>query len=222
MVIKGILGKKIGMTQVFRDGKLLPVTVVTAGPCKVLEVKDEAKFGYNAIKLGYGRKKKINLPLKGFFSKLGIEPMSYIKEIRIDSAEEIKKYKVGAELSVEIFKPGEFVDVVGKSKGKGFQGGVKRWGWHIGPKSHGSMSHRAIGSVGASSDPSRVFKGHHMATHMGNRWVTVQNLEIIEVDKENNLLLLKGAIPGARNSFLIIKNAKKKPAEAIVLNEKDA
>ena len=159
------------------------------------------------------------MPLKGFFSKLGIEPMKYIKEIRIDSAEEIQKYKVGEELSVEIFKPGEFVDVVGTSKGKGFQGGVKRWGWHIGPKSHGSMSHRAIGSVGASSDPSRVFKGHHMAGHMGNRKVTVQNLEIIEVDKENNLLLLKGAVPGARNSFLIIKNAKKKPAEPIAVSE---
>jgi large subunit ribosomal protein L3 len=211
MVVKGILGKKIGMTQVFKDGELVPVTIVTAGPCYVLEIKDEENFGYNAIKLGYEKKEKANKPISGFFKKLGIENLKYTRELRIDKSQEVKKYKVGELIYVDIFKIGEFVDVIGVSKGKGFQGGIKRWGWHIGPKSHGSMSHRVIGSIGASSDPSRVLKGLHMPGHMGNKKVTIQNLEVIDVDKENNALLLKGAIPGARNSFLVIRNAKKKP-----------
>lgn len=219
-VIKGILGKKIGMTQIFRDGEAIPVTVITAGPCYVLEIKRQEEHGYNALKIGYEEMKpnarKATKPVLGQFRKVNIKPLRYVKEIRIDDPSVLDKYQVGQELKVNIFKVGEYVDVTGKSKGKGFQGGVKRWGWHIGPKSHGSMSHRQIGSVGASSDPSRVFKGHHMPGHMGNERVTVQNLEVIDIDVDKNLILVKGAVPGARDTLLLIRSAKKKEAELII------
>lgn len=213
-VIKGILGKKIGMTHIFRDGEYIPLTVVSAGPCYVLEVKDKEKDGYSAIKIGYQElkinSKKATKPYLGQFKKIEQKPLRYLQEIRIDETGVLERYYVGQELKVDIFKIGEYVDVSAKSKGKGFQGGVKRWGWHIGPRSHGSMSHRAIGSVGASSDPSRVFKGLHMPGHMGDRQVTVQNLEVVDIDQDKNLILLKGSIPGAKNSLLLIRNAKKK------------
>jgi len=200
----GLLGKKIGMTQIFtEDGAMVQVTVIEAGPCSVLAVKDKT------IQLGFDQlpEKKVKKPISGYFKKLNILPRKLIKEMAKDPA---KEYKVGEELKVDIFEPGKFVDITGVSKGKGFQGGMKRWGWHGGPKTHGSTSHRRIGSLGSSTTPSRVWKGHHLPGHMGNCRVTVQNLQVVKVDIENNLLLVKGALPGYKNSYLIIKNAKKK------------
>ena len=218
MVIKGLIGKKIGMTQIFKDGSAIPVTVIQAGPCYVLEVKTPQTHGYSAIKIGYGetKEKKVKKPVMGMFSKLKMNPLKYIKEIRIKNPEVLEKYSPGQELKVNIFNVGEYVDVTGNSKGRGFQGGVKRWGWHIGPRSHGSKSHRAIGSVGASSDPSRVWKGLHMPGHDGNEKVTVQNLEIVDIDVEKNLLVVKGCVAGAINSILIIRSATKKKSELVI------
>lgn len=218
MVIKGLIGKKIGMTQIYKDGRAIPVTVIQAGPCYILEVKTPQTHGYSAIKIGYGevKEKKVKKPVMGMFSRLKMKPLRYIKEIKIEKPEVLEKYSIGQELKVNIFKVGEYVDITGNSKGKGFMGGVKRWGWHIGPRSHGSKSHRAIGSVGASSDPSRVWKGLHMAGHEGNEKITVQNLEIVDIDVDKNLLVIKGCVPGAINSILIIRSAKKKDSELII------
>ena len=223
--IKGLLGKKIGMTQIFKENRVIPVTVVSAGPCYVMAIKKKDTDGYDAIKLGYGKvkpkKRTLTKPRLGEFNKLKIEPLKEMREIRIEDSSALDLYKVGEELKINIFKQGEFLDVTSRSKGKGFQGGVKRWGWSIGPKSHGSRSHRAIGSIGQSSDPSRVFRGLHMAGHMGDDKVTVQNIEIIDLDFENNLILLKGGIPGARNSMVILKSAKKKNAELFKPEEQE-
>jgi large subunit ribosomal protein L3 len=222
-VIKGLLGRKIGMTQIFKESKALPVTVISAGPCYVMAVKKKDIDGYDALKLGYEqikpKKKGLIKPRVGEFSKLKLKILRDVREIRIEDSAVLDNYKVGQELKVNIFKQGEFLDITARSKGKGFQGGVKRWGWSIGPKSHGSRSHRAIGSIGQSSDPSRVFKGLHMAGHMGDDKVTVQNIEIIDLDLENNLILVKGSIPGARNSKVILKSAKKKDSDFSSLQE---
>ncbi len=216
-VVKGLLGKKIGMTQIFKDNKALPVTVISAGPCYVMAIKRKEIDGYDAIKLGYGqdkpKKRRATKPRLGEFNKLKLKPLKDVREVRIEDSSVLDNYKVGQELKVNIFKQGEFLDVIARSKGKGFQGGVKRWGWHIGPKSHGSRSHRAIGSIGQGSSPSRVFKGLHMPGHMGDDKVTVQNIEIMDLDLENNLILVKGSIPGARNSKVVLRSAKKKEAE---------
>lgn len=202
--MSAILGKKIGMTQIFNSkGEFVPVTVVEAGPCLVLGIKDKKiQVGYEKVE-----ERKLKKPILGIFKKLGLSCCRIIKEIPKDPN---KEYKVGEEIKVDIFKEGEFVDVTGISKGKGFQGGVKRWGWSGGPKTHGSMSHRRIGSLGSSTTPGRVLKGHHLPGHMGNKKVTIQNLELIKVLPEKNILLIKGAVPGHRNSYLIIKSAKKK------------
>ena len=216
-VVKGLLGKKIGMTQVFQENRAIPVTVISAGPCYVMAVKRREIDGYDAIKIGYEqvkpKKRRLTKPRLGEFNKLKIKPLKDVREIRIEDGSVLDNYKVGEELKVNIFKQGEFLDVTSYSKGKGFQGGVKRWGWSIGPKSHGSRSHRSIGSIGQSSSPSRVFKGLHMAGHMGDDKVTIQNLEIVDLNLENNLILLKGGIPGARNSMVILRSAKKKSSE---------
>ncbi|MCM8800313.1 MAG: 50S ribosomal protein L3 [Candidatus Omnitrophica bacterium] len=199
-----ILGKKIGMTQVFNSkGEFVPVTVVEAGPCLVLSIKDKkVQVGYEFVE-----ERKLKKPILGIFKKLGLSCCRIIKEIPKDTNRE---YKVGEEIKVNIFKEGEFVDVTGISKGKGFQGGVKRWGWSGGPKTHGSMSHRRIGSLGSSTTPGRVLKGHHLPGHMGVRKVTIQNLELVKVIPDKNILLIKGAVPGHRNSYLIIRKSKKK------------
>lgn len=200
----GILGKKIGMTQVFtEDSLMVAVTVIEAGPCPVLAVKDKH------IQLGFdlASSKHLKKPLGGYFAKLNIAPCKLIREV---SKEPNREYKAGEELKVDLFKPGDFVDITGISKGKGFQGGMKRWGWHGGPMTHGSTSHRRVGSLGSSTTPGRVWKGHHLPGHMGACRVTLQNLRIVKVDLQNNLLLVKGAVPGCRNSYLIIKKAKKK------------
>ncbi len=203
-----LLGKKIGMSQVFgEDGRVSAVTVIEAGPCVVMGVNDKN------VKVGYGdvKENKVNKPQREEFKKLGVPVKRYIRELRIlDKA----NYKVGDEIKVDIFKDGDFVDVIGTSIGKGFQGGMKRWHWMGTPMSHGSMSHRRIGSAGASSDPSRIFKGKHMPGHMGHQTKTVQNLKVIKVDLANNLLVIRGAVPGPKNGMLEIRKAIKKQAKA--------
>jgi len=208
--MKGILGKKIGMTQLYTEkGALVVVTLIEAGPCTVLGVKELAKDNYTAIKLGFDNKKESRTikPDLGNFKKADSKPKRFVKEIRLESTE---GYKVGQEIKVDIFKEGEFVDITGISKGKGFQGGMKRWNWTAGASGHGSMHHRQVGSIGASSFPSRVFKGHHMPGHMGVEKTTVQNLRILRVDKDKNLLVVKGTVPGHNNSYLTVRSAKKK------------
>ncbi len=208
----GILGKKLGMTQVFEeDGKVYPATVIEAGPCRVLQIKNRDKDGYTALQCGFEKQKesRITNPFKGHLKKTKSDPVKFVKEIR-QSEEEAAAYKAGDELRVNLFRVGDFVDVTGVSIGKGFQGVMKRWNFKGHPASHGSTIHRAPGSIGASSDPSRVFKGHHMAGRMGGKQITVQNIKVIKIDIENNLLIVKGAIPGAKGSNLLIKLAKKK------------
>lgn len=204
--MKGILGKKIGMTHIFaEDGKFLGVTVIKAGPCPVLAVKEKSiQIGFDPVK-----ETRVNKPLSGYFKKRNIAPRKFIRELLKDASRE---YNVGEELKADLFKPGDYVDIIGTSKGRGFQGGMKRWNWHGGPQSHGSMSHRRVGSIGSSTTPGRVWKGQHMPGHMGNQRVTLQNLRVIEADAEKNLLLVEGAVPGAKNSYLIIRQAKKKKA----------
>lgn len=201
----GILGKKIGMTQVFaEDGKLISVTAIEAGPCPILAVKEKhIQLGFDASPA----ENRVKKPLLGYFKKLNISPQKVIREV---TKEKDREYKLGEELKVDLFKSGDFVDISGISKGKGFQGGMKRWGWQGGPKTRGSTSHRRVGSLGSSTSPGRVWKGHHLPGHMGASRVTIQNLKVIKVDLQNNLLLLKGAVPGHKNSYLIIRKAKKK------------
>ena len=202
--MNGILGKKIGMTQIFsQDAKLVAVTAIEAGPCPVLAVKDKSiQLGFDAVS-----ERRLKKPILGYFRKLNIAPRKLIQEVLKDPK---KEYKVGEEIKVEIFKPGDFVDITGTSIGKGFQGGMKRWHWHGGPKTHGSTSHRRMGSTGSTTTPGRVWKGHHQAGHMGRDRVTTQNLQIVKVDLQNNLLLIKGAVPGHKNSYLMIRKAIKK------------
>ncbi len=205
---EGILGKKIGMTQVYsEDGKRIGVTVIEAGPCPVLAVKDkQVQLGFEAI-----REARLKKPIAGYFKKLNQNPHRFIRETGKDPA---KEYKVGDILKVDLFKAGDFVDVSGVTIGKGFQGGMKRWNWGGGPMTHGSMSHRRIGSTGSTTTPGRIWRGHHGPGHMGAVRLTVQNLKVVKVDAENNLLLLKGAIPGHKNSFVIVNKAKKKKSKA--------
>lgn len=200
----GLLGKKIGMTQIFaEDGQRISVTAIEAGPCPILEVKEKnLKLGFELAKEG-----RLKNPIAGYFKKLNIAPHKIIREFSKDASVE---YKIGQELKVDLFKAGDFVDIRGTSIGKGFQGGMKRWHWHGGPQTHGSTSHRRAGSIGSTTTPGRVWKGHHLPGHMGCRAVTVQNLKVVRVDLENNLLLVKGATPGHKNGYLIIKKAKKK------------
>lgn len=220
----GILGRKVGMTQVFRnDGWIIPVTVIEAGPCYILQVKTKEKNGYDAVQLGFADKKEksTNKPDLGKFKKINIPPKRFIRELRITPEQ---KFEVGQELKVDMFAAGDAVDVTGTSIGKGFQGGMKRWHWKGGPKTHGSTSHRRVGSIGSSTTPGRVLKGHHLPGRMGGDTVTVQNLEVVKVDPENNLLVVEGAVPGPKKSFLIIKKAKKlakaKVPQMIVVKEK--
>ncbi|WP_416197341.1 MAG: 50S ribosomal protein L3 [Sporanaerobacter sp.] len=207
--MKKILGKKIGMTQIFEeDGRVIPVTVVEAGPLKVVQIKTMEKDGYNSIQIGYVdiKEKKINKPLKGHFDKAQVEYKKYLREFRVDNPE---KYEIGQEIKADVFESGDRVDVVGISKGKGTQGPVKRHGHGRGPETHGSKYHRAVGAMAAASYPGRVFKGKKMSGHMGNQRVTVENLEIVRVDAEKNLLLIKGAVPGPKGGLLTIKESVK-------------
>ncbi len=206
---KGIIGKKLGMTQVFaEDGSAVGVTAIEVEPSVVLQVKTKEKDGYDAIQVGYGRVKQKNVtkPLQGHFNKANKGFFRFVREFLTQS----ETYDVGQEIKADIFTMGDYVDVVGTSKGKGFQGVVKRHGFGGGRATHGSMFHRAPGSIGASADPSRVFKGTKMGGQMGNVRKTVQNLQVWQVRSDRNLLLLKGAVPGSKNGFVLIKKAKKK------------
>lgn len=207
----GILGKKLGMTNIFDEqGKSLPVTLIEAGPCVIAQVKDKAKDGYTALQIGFGvkREKLVSKPDAGRFKKAGIAPVRKVSEIRIADS---SAYNIAQKIEVDIFAKGDYVDVVGTSIGRGFQGGVKRWGWKGGPGGHGSMFHRAIGSIQSGARLGRVTRGHHMPGHMGVDRITAQNLQVIDVDKSNNLLVLKGCVPGHRNSIVMIKEARKRP-----------
>ena len=203
MTVQGIIGKKIGTTQVFREeGVADCVTAVQAGPCTVTQVKTSEKDGYETVQLGYEPVRRLNKPRQGHLTPTG-KLFRYLREIEVADVAEVE---VGQEINVSVFQPGERIDATGWSKGRGFAGGVKRHGFAGGPKTHGqSDRHRAPGSIGAGTSPGRVVKGHKMAGHMGNVRVTVRNLEVVAVDPERNLLLVKGAVPGARNSLLIIR-----------------
>lgn len=206
---KGLIGKKIGMTQIFNEeGKVIPVTVIEVGPCVVSQVKTEETDGYNSIQLGFGaiKESKVNKPERGHFTKANIAPARYLREFRVDSIEDVK---VGDELKADIFMAGDKIDIQGTSKGKGFQGVIKRHGQHRGPMGHGSMYHRRPGSMGSTSTPGRVFKGKKLPGHMGAETVTIQNLEVIKVDLDKNIILVKGSVPGAKGSILKIKSSVK-------------
>ena len=206
---KALIGKKVGMTQIFdENGTVIPVTVIEAGPCVVAQVKTLENDGYEAVQLGFGEVKenKLNKPVKGHFAKANVTAKKHLREFRLDSIEGIK---VGDELKADVFAAGEKIDVQGTSKGKGFQGVIKRHGQHRGPMGHGSMYHRRPGSMGATSTPGRVFKGKKLPGHMGNVTVTIQNLDIVRVDMDKNVILVKGSVPGAKGSILKIKSAIK-------------
>ena len=207
---KAIIGKKLGMTQVFsQDGKVIPVTVVEAGPCSVVQIKTIEKDGYQAVKVGFGQVKESNLnkPQQGQFKKAGVSPMKVLKEFRFD---DIKSYEVGGTLTVEQFVEGDKVDVAGTSKGHGFSGVIKRWNQQRLKMTHGvGPVHREVGSMGSISSPSRVFKNKHMPGQYGHERVTVQNLEIVKVDVQRNALLIKGAIPGPTGGIVIISDSVK-------------
>ena len=209
---EGLIGRKVGMTQVFGDdGNMIPVTVIQLGPCTVISVRTQATHGYDALQLGFEAKKKnATKAMAGVYKKAGLAgPMKMLREIRLQKTEAVAPYTVGQTLTADIFTPGEFVDVVGVTKGKGFQGGVKRHGWSGGDATHGSMFHRAPGSIGASSDPSRVWPGHPLPGRMGGDRRTVLNLPVVRVMAEQNLLLLRGAVPGARGGFLMVRKSVK-------------
>jgi len=203
--MKGILGKKVGMTQIFKeDGTLVPVTVIESKGMQVVQIKTEGKEGYNSVQVGFGdiKEKNVNKPKKGHFSKAKVENKRMLQEFKIDNPED---FEIGQEIKVDIFEEGEIVDVEGTSKGKGFQGNIKRHNQSRGPETHGSKYHRAVGSMGASAHPARVFKTKKLPGHMGHEKVTVKNLEIVRVDLDKNLLLVKGAVPGPKKGKVIIK-----------------
>lgn len=208
--MKGIMGKKLGMTQVFGPtGELVAVTVVEATPNVVVQKKTVEKEGYNSVQLGFDpiREKLANKPAQGHFKKAGVKPMRYLKELRDSSLQDLE---LGSEVKVDIFEEGNFVDVIGTSKGKGTLGVVQRHGFQRGRMSHGSKFHRRPGGLSAATYPGRVFKGHRMMGKTGHEQITVQNLELIRVDADKNLLLIKGAIPGPKNSMVLVKSAHKK------------
>jgi len=204
-MISGIIGRKIGTTRVYgEDGTVVAVTAIEAGPCTVTQVKTEAKEGYSAVQLGFGEARKLNRPQAGHLGGLG--KLRHLREFRVEDTGSIE---LGQRVDVGLFGPGDRVDVAGTSKGKGFAGGVKRYHFSGGPKTHGqSDRHRAPGSAGAGTDPGRTWKGQRMAGHMGNARVTVKNLEVVKVDPERNLLLVRGAVPGARKGLLLIVRSK--------------
>lgn len=210
----GMLGKKIGMTRVFDDaGNIVPVTVIQAGPCPVLQIKRAVSDGYTALQLGFGAKKekRTTKALAGHFKKAASGPLRFVREIRI---EDVEGYEVGKPIEVDIFEVGEKVDVTGVSKGRGFAGPMKRHHSSRGPESHGSMYHRRPGSMGASADPSHVYKGKKLAGHMGAERSTTQNIRVVGVDKEKNILLLNGSVPGHNNAFVMINKSKKAARKA--------
>ena len=207
---KGLIAKKIGMTQIFdENGAVIPVTVLEAGPCTVVQIKNEETDGYKAVQLGFGdvKDKKVIKPIKGHFNKAKLAPKKHLREFRLDSIED---FKVGNEIKADIFQAEDIVDIQGVSKGKGFQGVIKRHGQQRGPMGHGSMYHRRPGSMGACATPGRVFKGKKLPGHMGHVTVTIQNLRVVRVDLDKNVILVKGSVPGPKGAILKVKNAVKK------------
>ena len=207
--MKAIIGKKVGMSQIFdENGKVIPVTVIEAGPCTVVQKKTSEKEGYNAVQLGYEdvAEKKLTKGEMGHLNKAGVSPKKHLREFDLDNAAELN---IGDIVKADTFQAGDFVDITGISKGHGYTGVVQRWNQHTGPMAHGSKYHRGVGSLSANSDPSRVFKNKKMAGRYGGEKVTVQNLEIVRVDAERNLILIKGAVPGAKGCLLFIRNTVK-------------
>ena len=206
---KAILGKKVGMTQMFQsDGTMIPVTVIEAGPCPVVQKKTVGTDGYNAVQVGFStiRERLVNKPLTGHFAKANIKPLRYMRELKLDDAD---SYEVGQVIKADVFAVGDRVDISGRSKGKGFQGVIKRHNQARGRMTHGSHYHRRVGSMSANSSPSRVFKNKKLPGHMGAENVTIQNLEIVRVDAERNLLLVKGAVPGPKGGVVTVKSSVK-------------
>ena len=211
---KAIIGKKLGMTQIFLpDGRLVPVTVIQAGPCTVVTKKSASgKDGYDAVQFSFEElsekraEKLLTKPVNGHYKKAGVKPARTLREFRLDDSD---SYEVGQVVKADVFAEGETVDITGTTKGRGFTGAIYRWNQHTGPMAHGSKYHRGVGSLSANSDPSRVFKGKHMSGQYGVEKVTVQNLEVVRVDTERNLLLIKGALPGANESLLVIRDSIK-------------
>ncbi len=207
---KAMIGRKVGMTQIFNDkGVVVPVTVIEVGPCTVVQIKTVEKDGYNAVQLGFGEVKesKLNKPEKGHFTKVSVKPAKYLREFRM---EDVSTIKVGDEFKADVFAQGDAVDIQGITKGKGFQGVIKRHGQSRGPMGHGSMYHRRPGSMGPTSTPGRVFKGKKLPGHMGVDTVTIQNLEVVRVDLDKNAILVKGSIPGNKGSIVKIKESVKR------------
>jgi len=211
MAVTGILGIKLGMTRIFaEDGAAVPCTVVQAGPCVVVQRRNKQKDGYDAVQLGlveFVKPQRISKPMAGHFKKADLAPMRVLREIRLEESND--EAKVGDRILVDGFAPGELVDVTGVSKGKGFAGGVKRWHYRGGDETHGSMFHRAPGGIGASSFPSRVWPGQHFPGHMGFERVTIKNLRVVKIDNEENLLLVRGAVPGPQGCYLLIRKSKR-------------
>ena len=205
---KAILGRKVGMTQVFaEDGTVIPVTVIEAGPCKVIQVKTAEVDGYEAVQIGFGavNEKKVNKPLEGHFKKSSTNPTRYLREVELEENEELK---AGDVIKADLFKEGDIVDVTGTSKGHGFSGTVKQWNFKIAARAHGSKYHRGVGSLG-SIDPARIFKGRKMPGRYGNERVTIQNLVVVAVDADKNLLLVRGSVPGIKGSLVTVRKAVK-------------
>jgi large subunit ribosomal protein L3 len=209
IVDKAIIGVKLGMSQIFaEDGRVIPVTVVQAGPCPIVQKKTVEKDGYDALQIAFGeiKEKNVNKPQKGQFKKANVQPKRFLREIKLKDA---KNYEVGQEIKCDVFKVGDKIDVVGKTRGRGFTGTVQRWNMHTGPMAHGSGYHRGVGSMGSNSDPSRVFKNKKMPGQYGNEQVTIQNLLIAKVDAERNLLLIKGAVPGVKGTLILVRSSVK-------------
>jgi large subunit ribosomal protein L3 len=208
-MVNALIGKKLGMSQLFSpDGEVTPVTVIQAGPCTVTQIKSVDSDGYNAVQLGFGEKKpqRTTKPLLGHFKKSGKGPFAVLREVRVD---DVGEFELGQEVSADIFQVGELVHVIGRSKGKGFAGTVKRWNFSIGPRSHGGMNKRPPGSIGCSATPARVVKGRKMPGQMGNRRETVKGLMVVDVRPEENIILIRGAVPGGRNGVVFIKKSGK-------------
>ncbi len=206
---KAIIGKKIGMSQIFTaEGKVIPVTVVEAGPCQVVQVKTKENDGYEAVQVSFGtiKETRVNKPETGHFKKAGVDVKKYLRELRFANC---ANYALGQELTCDMFKEGDKIDVTGTSKGHGYSGVIQRWNQHTGPMAHGSGYHRGVGSLGANSSPSRVFKNKHMAGQWGSEKVTVQNLTVVRVDAARNLLLIKGAVPGPKGGLVVVKESIK-------------